>query len=195
MSHYYSENQASVDSNIQTISIHFNEKKYNFKTDNGVFCKGYLDFGTRVMLENACITGNKVLDLGCGYGPVGVILGSMNPSLDITMVDINERACSLAKINVLANNVNAKVFKSNILENIDDKFSCILTNPPIRAGKTTVFSFYEQSYHHLLENGSLYVVIQKKQGAESSIKYLKELFNNCCVVFREKGYYILKCIR
>ena len=191
MSHYYTEKNEDVKSNLQTIKVKFLDNIYSFYTDNGVFCKDYLDFGTRVLLENATITGTKILDLGCGYGPVGVILGQ-DKNLDITMVDINERAVLLAQKNVLLNGVNAKVLKSNILENVDDLFTCILTNPPIRAGKETVFSFYRQSYEHSVDGGTLYVVIQKKQGAESSIKFLKCLFGNCWIICKEKGYYILK---
>lgn len=195
MSHYYSEKNDSLKSNRQKISINFNNRKIDMYTDNGVFCKDYLDFGTRVMLENVLIEGNKVLDLGCGYGPVGVILGLLYPDLDITMVDINERAIELSKMNVELNKINAKVYKSNALTEVEGKFSTILTNPPIRAGKSVVFSFYDQSYDHLELGGFLYVVIQKKQGAQSSIAHLNELFGNCEVVCKEKGYYILKSIR
>lgn len=195
MSHYYSEKNDDIKSNRQKITINFNTRKIDMYTDNGVFCKDYLDFGTRVMLENVLIEGNKVLDLGCGYGPVGVILGLLYPDLDITMVDINERAIELSKMNVELNNVKARVFKSNVLVDVDDKFSTILTNPPIRAGKSVVFSFYDQSYEHLELGGVLYVVIQKKQGAQSSIAHLNELFGNCDVICKEKGYYILKSIR
>ena len=159
MSHYYSEKNDDVKSDIQKITIRFQNLELPFFTDNGVFCKDYLDFGTRVLLENAIIYGSKVLDLGCGYGPVGVILGKLNPSLEITMVDINERAVALAQRNALANNVSATVLKSNILADVSSSFSCILTNPPIRAGKATVFAFYDQSYDHLEKNGVKIVIV------------------------------------
>ena len=195
MSHYYSEKNDDVKSNIQKITIRFQNLELPFFTDNGVFCKDYLDFGTRVLLENTIIYGSKVLDLGCGYGPVGVILGKLNPSLEITMVDINERAVALAQRNALANNVSATVLKSNILADVSSSFSCILTNPPIRAGKATVFAFYDQSYDHLEKNGVIYVVIQKKQGALSSLSYLESKFGNCEVICKEKGYFILKSVK
>lgn len=190
VSHYYTE-KTDCPSNEQKISISFGDKKFSFITDNGVFCKDYLDFGTRILLESVKIQGTKVLDLGCGYGTVGVILGQ-NSNLKITMVDINERSCYLAKKNVLANNVEAEVYKSNSFSEVKGLFDTIITNPPIRAGKKVVFSFYEGSRSHLIPGGVLYVVIQKKQGAESSIRFLTELFGNCEVIRKEKGYFILK---
>ncbi len=191
MSHYYDE-KSNVKSEEQRILIRFKNEEYKFITDNGVFCKDYLDFGTRIMLENSEIYGNKILDLGCGYGPVGVILLKNHSDIEVTMVDVNERALALSEKNLALNDVKGQVLKSNGLSDVSGLFTTILTNPPIRAGKQTVFTFYSQSYDHLEENGCLFVIIQKKQGAESSIKRLNELFGNCEVVIKEKGYFLLK---
>lgn len=195
MSHYYSEN-ADLKSNPMEFELEFRQNKYRFKTDSGVFSKTYLDFGTKTLLESFVmpLVEGPILDLGCGYGPVGVILGK-ETGRKIIMVDINERALKLSSENLLLNGVEAKVLKSDSLSNINEQFAVILTNPPIRAGKNVVFSFYEESKKQLLPNGELWVVIQKKQGAESSIKKLNDLFGNCTVVNREKGYLILKSTR
>jgi 16S rRNA (guanine1207-N2)-methyltransferase len=138
-----------------------------------------------------------ILDVGCGYGPIGIIISSLY-NKPVTMVDINERAIGLASENIKLNNVqNVNVFKSNIYSAIDttNKFASIVTNPPIRAGKDVIYQIYDGAYDRLLPGGELWVVIQKKQGAPSTKTHLEELFGNCEVVGKESGYFILKSVR
>ena len=193
---YYSEKQDGLASNPHTYDFCFREHKFRFKTDAGVFSKAYIDFGSFTMLE--AFTPNTIdapiLDMGCGYGPIGIVVSTLYDR-EVLMVDINERAISLTNDNIKTNKVDkAKAQKSYIYDSIPDEmmFSSIITNPPIRAGKKVVFDIYDGAYNHLLPGGELWVVIQKKQGAPSSMKHLEKLFSNCEVVCKNKGYFILK---
>lgn len=195
-SFYYSEKQDGLASNPHTYDFCFREHKFRFKTDAGVFSKAYIDFGSFTMLE--AFTPNTIdapiLDMGCGYGPIGIVVSTLYDR-EVLMVDINERAISLTNDNIKTNKVDkAKAQKSYIYDSIPDEmmFSSIITNPPIRAGKKVVFDIYDGAYNHLLPGGELWVVIQKKQGAPSSMTHLEELFSNCEVVCKNKGYFILK---
>jgi len=193
---YYSEKQDGLASNPHSYVFNFREHSFNFKTDAGVFSKAYIDFGSFTMLE--AFTPNPIeapiLDMGCGYGPIGIVVSTLYDK-EVLMVDINERAINLTNENIKTNKVNkAKAQKSYIYDSIPDEmmFSSIITNPPIRAGKKVVFDIYDGAYKHLLPGGELWVVIQKKQGAPSSKAHLEELFSNCEVVCKNKGYFILK---
>lgn len=175
--------------------------EFVFNTSNSVFSKTAVDFGTMVMLEtfveNEIGFMGSILDLGCGYGPVGVILAKSMGDVKITMVDINERAVKLSALNGEENKVanKLKIYQSNIFEKVEESFDRILTNPPIRAGKETVYTFFDGAYEHLNAGGKLYVVIQKKQGAKSAIDKLTSLFGNCETLYKKSGYFILCCIK
>ena len=193
--HYYTHDQSDLESNEQTFDYHFNDLVFRFTTDNGVFSKSTVDFGSMSLLKH--FQPNDIpldiLDVGCGYGPIGIIVSKLY-NKRVEMIDVNERAIGLANKNIEKNHVNAIAYFSDVFENVGPKkFSSILTNPPIRAGKDVVFKIYEGAYEHLEKDGELWVVIQKKQGAPSSKDHLTEIFGNCEIVKREKGYFILKC--
>lgn len=197
--HYYSEKQDDLKSNPNSYTFNFRNNRMIFTSDIGVFSKKYIDFGSYTLIDafTPDMSKKTLLDVGCGYGPIGITLGKLYPYLNIKMIDINERAVSLAKKNIEQNKAqNVEVLKSNIYENInkEEKYDYILTNPPIRAGKKVVYEIYDGALKHLNENGQLWVVIQKKQGAPSTISHLEEKFGNCEVVCKEKGYFILKSV-
>ncbi|CCV64851.1 16S rRNA m(2)G 1207 methyltransferase [Alteracholeplasma palmae J233] len=196
MSHYFI-NDPSLKSDVKQYEINVNDVPLVFKTDSGVFSKEYLDFGTRVLLETITIKPHvkKVLDMGCGYGPIGTYIGKINNELDITMADINTKALELTKQNLKANNIKATVIESDLFSNIKEEYDLIITNPPIRTGKDNIFKLYEEAYKKLRPNGELWLVIQKKQGAPSTIKKLETLFNNCTIAEKKKGYYIIYSIK
>ncbi len=197
--HYYTNDPQSVCSNPQTFKIKLLDKDFTFNTDNGVFSKHYLDFGSQTLI-NSFVPNDlnyPILDMGCGYGPIGISL-SKKYQKEALLVDINQRAIELCNKNIKLNKSDlAKAQNSYLFDSIstDLKFSSIVTNPPIRAGKDVVFAIYDNSFNYLAENGELWVVIQKKQGAPSSMKHLETLFGNCEVVCKNKGYYILKSIK
>ncbi|KAB2329210.1 class I SAM-dependent methyltransferase [Cytobacillus depressus] len=193
--HYYSKTQ-STESNPKYWSFTLKNHPFRFKTDNGVFSKNEVDFGSRLLIEtfeHPAIEGN-ILDVGCGYGPIGLSIAKHMEDRLVHMVDVNSRALSLARENAELNQIkNVTIYESDRLENVKDaKFAAILTNPPIRAGKKVVHDIFEQSYHKLQQDGDLWVVIQKKQGAPSAIEKLSELFSEVETVEKKKGYYILR---
>lgn len=193
--HYYSKNPQTK-SNPREWTDVLRGEKFRFQTDTGVFSKSEVDFGSRLLIETfeqAEIDG-PVLDVGCGYGPIGMAIAKAFPHKQVHMVDVNTRAIELAKTNVEKNDIsNVQIYESDGLgavETVD--FSAILTNPPIRAGKETIFRFYEEAAEKLADGGSLWVVIQKKQGAPSTQVKLEELFGEVRVVDKKKGYFIFE---
>lgn len=193
--HYYSKNPQTK-SNPREWTDVLRGEKFRFQTDAGVFSKSEVDFGSRLLIETfeeAEIDG-PMLDVGCGYGPIGMAVAKAFPQKQVHMVDVNTRAIELAKTNVEKNDVsNVQIYESDSLGAVEiTDFSAILTNPPIRAGKDTIFRFYEEAAEKLAEGGSLWVVIQKKQGAPSTQVKLEELFGEVKVVDKKKGYFIFE---
>ncbi|WML24237.1 class I SAM-dependent methyltransferase [Neobacillus sp. OS1-33] len=193
--HYYSRTQ-KVDSDPKFWDYTLKNNQFRFKTDNGVFSKREVDFGSRLLIESFELpnAGGLLLDVGCGYGPIGLSLAKNYHDRMIHMVDVNERAISLAKENAELNRIeNVKIYESDRLLNVkENTFAAILTNPPIRAGKKTVHDIFEQSFEHLTSQGELWVVIQKKQGAPSAIEKLNNLFNRVETIDKSKGYFVIR---
>ena len=195
MSQYF-DNDKNIKSDRKIIKFNFDNKDFSIYSDNGVFSKDRFDYGTRVLLNSVDVDklfGN-VLDLGCGLGVVGIILGTFNKGINIDMVDINERAIDLAKNNLVLNNVKANVFVSDIYSNIDNKYDFIITNPPIRAGKNVIRGFLLGSYDYLKDDGILYFVMRKDHGVKSMIKELSVKFNTS-IVNKDKGFYVVLCTK
>lgn len=196
MKHYYTKNDDLISSPEEFV-FHYRNKSLKFISDNGVFSKKMIDYGSQVLLNAITIDESKksLLDVGCGYGTFGVSLKSIYPFLGVDMVDINDRALNLARENLKLNGLNANVYSSNIYENVKNKYDLIITNPPIRAGKSVVTKILIDSINYLNSNGEIWVVIQKKQGAPSAIKNLKSVFEKVEIVKRDKGYYIIKGVK
>lgn len=191
MSQYF-DNDNNIKRNKKIIEFYFNDKKYNLYSDNGVFSKDKFDYGTRLLLDSIDISklSGNVLDLGCGIGVVGIILGTINKNINIDMIDINERAISLVRDNLTLNKVKANVFSSDVYSNVNKKYDYIITNPPIRAGKEVVRKFLLGGYDYLNDNGILYFVMRKDHGVKSMIKELENKYN-VTIINKDKGFYIL----
>ncbi len=190
---YYFDKETDIVSKEITTRAEINGKLYTFKTDNNVFSKRGLDFGTRTLLESIDvknITG-YVLDFGCGYGPIGIYIASNTNSV-IDMVDINERALNLAKGNARINKVNVNIFESNIYSNVTKKYDYIITNPPIRVGKKILYEILIGALDHLKVNGHLIFVINKDQGAKSTVKDLEKYYN-VKILEKNKGFFVIDC--
>ena len=201
MSHYFSEVQ-DVKSVKKIINYEIKNEKFEFLTDNGVFSKTKVDFGTDVMLrtflnENKKLGNIRILDIGCGYGVVSIVVKRFFEKAKILSTDVNERALELTRENIQKNNRtdDFEVRKSFVFDNISENFDVILSNPPIRAGKQVIFEIYEKSFFHLNKNGKFYCVIQTKHGAKSTKKKLEELFGNCTTLVIEAGYRIFRCVK
>ncbi|MBE5783685.1 MAG: class I SAM-dependent methyltransferase [Clostridiales bacterium] len=166
----------------------------HFTTDAGVFSRGEVDFGTDVLL-NALPDSlyGRVLDLGCGWGAVGVSVGKRWPGCTVVMGDVNERALSLASQNARKNGVTAQTVQSDGLTNIPGEFDFVITNPPIRAGKQVIYGMFRDCAGKLKENGEMYLVIRKQQGAESAIKYLKTIFDEVDTIEKSGGFWVIRC--
>lgn len=188
---YYAENPDSSH-DIHELDVTLLGQKFKFSTDSGVFSKKMIDFGSQVLLSALDLQENRtLLDVGCGYGPLGITLAKVS-DIQVTMIDINNRALDLARQNVRKNGVDANIFQSNIYENVTGTFDYIISNPPIRAGKQVVHTIVSESIDYLNSGGSLTIVIQKKQGAPSAKLKMEEVFGNVEILKKDKGYYILR---
>ena len=189
---YYEDNR-DLAHDVQELSVELLGLSLHFLTDAGVFSKNAIDYGSRVLLDNFQPEGAKtLLDVGCGYGTLALTLAKKY-GLKATLVDVNSRALDLAKKNADKNNIEVNdIFLSNIYDQVEGKFDAIISNPPIRAGKEVVHTILSDAYEHLNDDGHLTIVIQKKQGAPSAQKKMKDVFGNCEIVAKDKGYYILR---
>jgi len=190
MTHYFT-NDNNIKSDIKKHKVIINDNSFELLTDNGVFSKKGLDFGTRTLLENLEIDKIKgnVLDFGCGYGPIGIYVKLMT-NADVDMIDVNERAISLAKKNASLNNADVSIFQSDIYSNVSKKYDYIISNPPIRVGKEILYKILFGAKEHLKENGELWIVINKDQGAKSVMKDLEKEYT-VKLVCKNKGFFII----
>lgn len=195
MGHYFI-NDENLKSDIKEYKIKIEDLLFKFKTDNGVFSKGELDFGTKVLIDTVLkeeILGN-VLDLGCGYGVIGIVLNKIK-NVYVDLIDINKRAIHLTKLNIKDNDCNnINCFESDGYLNINKKYNVIVTNPPIRVGKEKLYSLIIDAKEHLLDNGKIYLVIRKEQGAKSFINDMEKYYN-ITILEKKKGFFVicLKC--
>lgn len=196
--HYYSR-KPQTESKPRHWNFTLLGHNFRFETDAGVFSKSEVDFGSRVLIDafEAPDLEGPILDIGCGYGPIGLSIAKANEGRTVHLVDVNTRAIQLAEKNAAANGIqNVRIYESDGLSAVDTaNFAAIITNPPIRAGKETIFRFYNESYEKLVSKGELWVVIQKKQGAPSTFSYLEEIFGQVDVVDKARGYWIIKATK
>ncbi|MDU0206180.1 class I SAM-dependent methyltransferase [Paenibacillus sp. MAH-36] len=195
--HYYTQ-RPTVKHDVNVAQEELRGRKYTFLTDAGVFSKKGVDFGSKHLIETMQLKEDaKVLDVGCGYGPIGLSAAVMCPKGHVTMVDINERAIELSTENARRNGItNVSILQSDLLEQVkEQRFDVVLTNPPIRAGKEVVHRIFTDAYDCLVDGGSIWVVIQKKQGAPSAMKKLESVYSEVVEVSKDKGYKILKATK
>lgn len=195
MAHYY-DLDPSLDSKERLIEFVVSGRKISLYTDNGVFSKSKLDEGSKILIETLLPLNlaGKILDLGCGYGPIGLSIGLCTHDTSITLVDVNPRAVALCEKNARLLNLSDRVtcLQSDIYSNVEGKFDAIISNPPIRAGKKVTYTMYKEAKEHLVSGGQFYFVIRKAQGASSASQYVKEVFGNITLLARSKGYHIYK---
>ncbi len=192
MEHYFT-NNTNLKSELKKIVYKINNREFTFFSDNGIFSKDKVDFGSNLLIEtiidNKNIDKLKVLDVGCGYGLIGITLARLL-DYDVTMIDVNKRAVHLTEKNMDLNNIKGKVIESDIYSNIVDKYDLIVTNPPIRAGKSIVYKILDDALDYLNDNGELWLVIRKEQGAKSTIEHLKKRYQ-VNIMNKKKGFCII----
>ena len=194
MSHYF-ENDKNLKSEIRELSYKYNSSFFIFYSDNGVFSKNNIDYGSRLLIETYLkendINEKRVLDVGCGYGFLGIMVSRVTDSY-VEMIDINKRAVHLTNMNIKRyKDFKGKTYVSNVYENVEGKYDIIITNPPIRIGKEKLLEILIGAFDHLEDNGLLYV-IRKDQGALSIKKILEENSINVEIINRDKGYFIYR---
>ena len=198
MSHYYDQEPQSA-SKERTIQFEIYGKKISLVADNGVFSKNKVDEGSLYFLKTILPLnlGKKILDIGCGYGTIGLTIALFKDEASVDLADINTRALALCEMNARNLDIKdrVKIINSDVYSNIKDQYESIVVNPPIRAGKIVTYAMYEGAKQRLIDGGCLYVVIRKAQGAESASKYIEELFGNVEMLGRHKGYHVYRAMK
>lgn len=196
MSHYFI-NDNSVKSNKRSLYYEYGGARFRFISDNGIFSKNEIDDGSNILLRNYLEKGKKgrVADVGSGIGFLGIVISKIN-DCEVDMLEINSRAVNLCEENIAINGTSkCKVYESNIYEKANGKYDIVISNPPIRAGKKVVFEILEKAFDFLNDGGELWVVIRKSHGADSAKKKMIEVFGDCKIIDRDKGFYILKSVK
>lgn len=189
--HYYTRTPTSRH-DVKRLAIAVEGLSLAFDTDAGVFSRGELDAGTELMIRSLPRLSGQVLDLGCGWGPLGLFVKARNPDIDLTCADINERAVALTAGNAALNGLACRALQSDGFAAIEGSFDAVLTNPPIRAGKKVIYALFEQARAHLRPGGALYIVIQTKQGADSALRFLESAFASARVIARGGGFKVIE---
>lgn len=191
MAHYFT-NEESLKSEIKKVNVIIGDINYYFYTDNGVFSKERLDFGTELLLnafQYSYPQEKHLLDIGCGCGPIGIYASLLG--FDVDMSDVNKRAIHLSKMSLKQQGLKANVFESDAYENVNNKYDYIISNPPIRVGKEKLYEIIMNAKKYLKENGELWIVVRKQQGAESLVRDMKKEYDKVEIVEKKKGYYII----
>lgn len=193
MSQYFT-NDNNLRSEYRNIIYKYEDYSFNFTSDLGVFSKDRVDFGSKLLVENYFKYGTKkrnVLDVGCGYGFIGITVSKIMDSY-VDMIDVNKRAVHLANLNINNLKANALAFVSDIYCNIEKKYDVIISNPPIRAGKKVYMNIILDAINYLNDDGELWFVINKDQGAKSLIEKIKDVYN-VNVLDKDKGFFVILC--
>lgn len=193
MSHYFIEDK-NLKHELATVEYYFKENKFTFTTDAGLFSKDDVDPATEILLNAIPPLSGSLLDLGCGYGVIGIVLAKTY-GLKLTQTDVNGAAVELTVKNAKANGVASEAVKSDCFESIHGFFDTITLNPPIHAGKAVTYRMYEESIAHLNLGGKFYIVTLKKHGAESTEAKLKSIYGNCETIYKKKGVFVFCCVK
>ncbi len=190
---YYTREPASQSRPVPC-EFEYRGHRLRFLTDAGVFSKGELDTGTRLLLDALPETlSGDLLDLGCGWGPIGVSLKAAWPEARVTMADVNLRALDWSRRNAAANGAEVTCVESDGMAALRGlTFDAVVTNPPIRAGKQVIYGMFADAAAALKPGGSLFLVIRKQQGAESCLRYLQTLFASVEKLDRSAGFWVLR---
>ena len=193
--HYFSQNPESAHE-YRTFAVEAGGRTLTFRTDAGVFSKEHIDPGSELLCRAlpADLHG-KVLDMGAGWGAMSVLILAAHPDVRLTMAEINERALALAETNIRENGMEAAAVLSDGFSAVEGLFDAVVTNPPIRAGKSVIYGMFRDALDHLVPGGALYLVIRKQQGADSAGKYLKTLYEQVDVILKKSGYVVYRCVK
>lgn len=193
LEHYFT-NDENLKSEVRTLKYDYGNVSFAFLSDNGVFAKDKIDYGSIFLVDtfikNKRSNISSLLDVGCGYGFIGIVLSKIL-NIDCTLVDVNKRALHLTERNIKENKVKAISFLSDAYNNVEGKFDCIITNPPIRAGKEKVLEILNGAINHMNEDAELWFVIRKDQGAKSISKAIENVYD-CQIMDKSKGFWVIR---
>jgi len=195
MAHYFTNDNKKIE-DLKKVNVNISEVIYYFYTDSGVFSKGELDFGTELLLktfEYSYPQDKKVLDIGCGCGPIGIYLSKLG--FDTDMCDVNLKAIELSKKAIAEQKLNANVFESDAYLNVNNKYDYIISNPPIRVGKQKLYEIVMNAKEYLKDNGEVWLVVRKDKGADSLVKDMKKVYSSVEVIEKKKGFHIIKACK
>lgn len=188
--HYYTK-QPKSQPRLGLVSTYLRGHYFQFQTSSSVFSKERIDLGTRLLIEAMILpeTGH-ILDLGCGYGPIGIVAAVLNPNLHIVMVDINERAVWLTKENKNRIGVNnVEILRGDLYKPVENmKFDVILCNPPVSVGMKIVSQIVSEALEHLRESGLFQIVIRSRMGSKQLLTTMEKTFGNVEIIARKSGY-------
>lgn len=191
--HYFTSKPKSKPE-FKLIRAYLRGRDFQFLTSSGVFSKSRIDLGTRVLVEHMVLpVKGYVLDMGCGYGVIGIVAAALNPNLHVIMVDVNRRAVNLTKHNIRINRIsNAEARYGNLYEPVKGiKFNCILSNPPISAGLATVKAIVADAPKYMCDGGTLQMVVRSNVGGKQIAQMFEETFGKFTVLVRRSGYRVL----
>lgn len=189
--HYFSA-QPQSPQRLQVVGMSARGVHADFLTSSGVFSKSRLDPGSALLIEAAQIQPSwLVLDMGCGYGPVGILLAKAFPRTRFILSDVNERAVALARMNIKRNSVsNGEARVSDGFAFLPDEFDAVLLNPPQTAGKKVCLRLFKESFDHLKPGGLLQVVARHNKGGSTLSSEMKKIFGNVQTIARKGGYHV-----
>lgn len=191
--HYFSKKPSS-EQRQRLICLFINGRNLNFKTSSGMFSPKKVDNATVLLIESMRL-GKKILDLGCGYGPIGIAAATIRPDSEVTMVEINERAAKLAEENVSLNRIaNARVVESDFFAQLDDKFDTILMNPPMALGMKRLNDLITECKDHLNSKGTLQIVARHNKGGSRIEERMREVFGNVETLAKGGGFRVYMSI-
>jgi len=191
--HYFTERPKS-EARFGLIRTYLRGKPFDFMTASGVFSKDRVDLGTRILVESMVLPENGcLLDVGCGYGAVGIAAAVFNPNLHVAMVDVNIRAVRLARRNAKLNHVwNTEIRHGHLYEAVEDVvFDCVVSNPPVSAGMKTVEAIIAQAPEHMASRATLQAVVKSKICGKRLLSFFEDAFGNVDVLARGSGYRVL----
>lgn len=194
--HYYTESPTS-EIKERILECEFkNGHKYLFKAPTGVYGKSKIDKATRILIENASFNEGSILDIGCGYGVIGITIKKEFNSMKVFMSDVNKRAVEYAKINAKDNNADVEIKSGNLFDPWEDViFDNIIANPPIVAGKNIWMNLIEKGYKHLSNKGTLNLVAFHNKGGKRIEEYMKEIFGNVTELEKSGGIRVYKSVK
>lgn len=195
----YFDNVPTLDHKIKPLTLSLNDTELTLLSDKGVFSNREIDEGSIVLLKAILKQeiGNQILDVGCGYGTLGLYLAKRFPAANVTLYDVNERAVNLTKENITKNNItNAYVYVANNYQALPKySFDLIVINPPIRAGKDVYYPLLSEASNYLTDGGKLMFVIRKSHGAKSAAKFVESYFSKVVQLNKDAGFYVYLAIK